>query len=119
MVQVPNDHLKSILEVEIQEEQDKRTTILLSYLFTEKLSLLLVDFVVQVPSCDEKGHLAFKCISIASIWMLHFFTIAIFQLNKQGSVVHEVIEVGYDVVVLEDGEYAYFVHDVSALLFGE
>lgn len=51
--------------------------------------------------------------------MLHFFTIAIFQLNKQGFVIHEVIEVGYDVVVLEDGEYAYFIHDISALFFGE
>lgn len=29
------------------------------------------------------------------------------------------IEVGYDVVVLQDGEDAYFVHDISALLFGE
>lgn len=29
------------------------------------------------------------------------------------------IEVGYDVIVLQHGEDAYLVHDISALLLGE
>lgn len=48
-----------------------------------------------------------------------FLTIAVLQLNEQRVFIHEVIEVGYDVVVLQNGEDAYFVHDISALLFRE
>lgn len=46
-------------------------------------------------------------------------TIAVFQLDEQCVFIHEVIEVCYDVVVLQDGEDAYFVHDISALPFRE
>lgn len=51
--------------------------------------------------------------------MTYFLTIAIFQLNKQSVLVHEVIKVGYDVVMLEDGEDAYLIHHISALLVGQ
>lgn len=100
-----------------------------SYIFAEKFPLPMDDLIVQISSCEEKTikhsvtrEQAFKFISIkCPEWTLmpDSLAIAILQLNEQGVLIHEVIEVGYDVVVLEDGEDAYFVHDVSALLFGE
>lgn len=47
---------------------------------------------------------------------MHWLTIAILQLNEQSVFIHEMVEVGYDVFVLQDGEDAYFIHDISALL---
>lgn len=46
-----------------------------------------------------------------------FLTIAILQLNEQSVFIHEVVEVGYDVVVLQHGEDANFIHDIPVLLF--
>lgn len=48
-----------------------------------------------------------------------YLTITIFQLNEEGLVVHEVIEIGNDVVVLQHGEDAYFIHHIPAFLFRE
>lgn len=48
-----------------------------------------------------------------------YLTITIFQLNKEGLIIHEVIEIGNDVVVLQHGQDAYFIHDIPAFLFRE
>lgn len=50
---------------------------------------------------------------------LYFLTIAVLHLDQQSVFIHEVIEVRYDVVVLQHGEDAYFIHDISARLFRE
>lgn len=48
-----------------------------------------------------------------------FPTVAILQLNKEGVFIHEMIKVGNDVVVLQHGEDAYFIRDISAFLLRE
>lgn len=61
---------------------NKHPAILPAYLFAEKFPLLLVDFIVQVSSCDEKGQwtschrcTAFKLISVKSPqWALTVFS---------------------------------------------
>lgn len=58
------------------------------------------------------SHLNFK------LWQC-FPTVAILQLNKEGVFIHEVIKVGDDVVVLQHGEDAYFIGDISAFLLRE
>lgn len=45
----------------------------------------------------------------------HFLTIAVLQLNQQGVLVHEVVVICYDVVMLENGQDADFIHDIPAL----
>lgn len=46
-------------------------------------------------------------------------TIAILQLNKEGVFIHEVIKVCNDVVVLQHGQDANFICDISTFLFRE
>lgn len=49
----------------------------------------------------------------------HFLTIAVFQLNQQDVFVNEVVVIRYDVVMLENGQDADFIHDISALFIWE
>lgn len=48
-----------------------------------------------------------------------FPTVAVLQLNEEGVFIHEVIKVGDDVVVLQHGEDANFVCDISPFLLRE
>lgn len=56
------------------------------------------------------SHLQFR------LWR-YFLTVAILQLNKERVFIHEVIKVSNNVVVLQHGEDAYFIRDISAFLF--
>ena len=46
-------------------------------------------------------------------------TITILQLDKQCVLVDEVIEISNDIVMMQDGEDAYLIHDISSLLVRE
>lgn len=126
LVQVPYDHLKNV-EDDDQSEGEltidyNHTTLQWAYLFTEKFPLLLVDFIIQVSSCDERRGEDFNstCWSHLKFGLRQYFlTVAILQLNKERVLIHEVIKVSNDVVVLQHGEDAYFIRDISAFLFRE
>lgn len=49
----------------------------------------------------------------------HVLTVAVFQLNQQGVFVHEVVVIRYDIVMLENGQDADFIHDISTLFIRE
>ncbi len=43
-------------------------------------------------------------------------TVAVLQLDQQRVLVHEVVKIGDDVVVMQNGQNADLVHHISALL---
>lgn len=126
MVQVPYDHLKRIKgnyessgEATIDYEYAALQN---AYLFTEKFPLLLVDLIVQVSSCNDRRGFKLNLVAFQIQTLARFFfspTVAILQLNEEGVFIHEVIKVGDDVVVLQHGQDAYFIRDISPFLLRE